>query len=70
MDECCEAMAEVLAKSDGPFYHPVRFIDGELKADQLAVKVYRLTPSKKSIARKGRMTVFLAYCPFCGKAMD
>jgi len=69
MNECCEKMTQVLEESDGPFYHPFLFGSGTLKAGTLAVRTYRLTPSKKSIAKAGRRTIFLAFCPFCGKKL-
>jgi len=70
-EQCCKIMTQVLAESDKPFYYPV-YIDKEhnLKSGALAVQIFRLTPSGKAIAQKGRKTIFLAFCPFCGKKLE
>ena len=69
MKPCCEAMAQVLAEWDGPFYKPIT-IDREthaLRGDRLAIALYKLTASKKAIASKPRASLFLNYCPICGQ---
>lgn len=65
---CCGVMQEILDKFDGPFYHPI-YWDKEhgLRGERLGVKLYNLTPSKKSIASKGQAVLFLNFCPVCGK---
>jgi hypothetical protein len=39
-------------------------------SDKLAVKVYSLTKSKKAIASDSSASLFLNYCPICGKKLD
>jgi hypothetical protein len=71
-EPCCEAMAEILKRYDGPFYYPI-YIDKEthdLMSGKLAVKVYRLTKSKKAIASGSSASMFLNFCPICGKKLD
>ena len=72
MDEqCCSAMTQVLVESDGPFDYPLWIDrDNNLRSNRLAVHTYKLTATGKTIAKKGRMSIFLTYCPFCGKKQD
>lgn len=68
--QCCDAMKEILSKFDKPFYWPIRFVPKthDLVADELAVTLYKTTPAG-NISKRGSATVFLNYCPWCGKKL-
>ena len=67
---CCDAMREVEEKFDLPFVRPL-FVDPkslELGVAGLSVQLDKRTPSG-NISKKGRCTVYLNFCPFCGEKL-
>jgi len=70
MAECCPAMQEIMDKFDGAFYRPVYVEYGEgnkmeLRADKLAVKLYKLTKAG-NMSKAGSSSLFINFCPICG----
>ena len=66
----CEMMDAVRSTHAFPFVNPV-FIDPqtlELGVADLGVELYKKTPSG-NISKKGRATVYLNFCPFCGQQL-
>ncbi len=69
-DTCCAVMREAEEKFDLPFVHPL-FVDPktlDLGVATLSVQLDKLTASG-NVSKKGRLTVYLNYCPFCGEKL-
>ncbi len=67
---CCAVMREVEEKFDLPFVHPL-FVDPktlDLGVAGLSVQLDKRTPSG-NVDKKGKLTVYLNYCPFCGEKL-
>lgn len=63
----CEMMDAVRAKYEFPFVNPI-YVDPQtlmLGVADLGVDLYKKTPSG-NVSNKGRATVYLNFCPFCG----
>ena len=69
-DKCCDAMRECEDKFDLPFVRPL-FVDPktlQLGVAGLGVQLNKKTASG-SLSKKGRATVYLNFCPFCGEKL-
>ena len=68
-DFCCNALKDISDTYALPFYRPL-ILNRETKAIEAGgwgIKLLNKTPGG-NIAKKGA-TVFLNYCPFCGKQL-
>lgn len=69
-DTCCAVMREVEEKFPLPFVHPL-FVNPKtlgMGVAGLSVQLDKLTASG-NISKKGRLTVYLNFCPFCGEKL-
>jgi len=69
-DACCAVMREAEEKFDLPFVHPL-FVNPktlELGVAGLSVQLDKKTASG-NVSKKGRLTVYLNFCPFCGEKL-
>ncbi len=69
-DTCCAVMREVEEKFDLPFMHPL-FVNPktlDFGVAGLSVQLDKKTQSG-NVSKKGRLTVYLNFCPFCGEKL-
>lgn len=67
---CCDAFKEIVKMFDYPFYRPL-VLNRETKDIELGnwgAKLLKKTPGG-NISTKGGATMYLNYCPLCGKEL-
>ena len=67
---CCEALEETTKKYKRPLYRSIIISQdlSTLSVGEWAIQMYSLTKSG-TISRRGRATIFINFCPFCGKQL-
>lgn len=70
--ECFKMLNEKLeVKTNDTIYRPISFSQttGQLSADEWGIRVeYTETKGKRTL--KKHITLFISYCPICGKALN
>jgi len=67
---CCDAMQQVETEYAFPFIRPVSIDPATLnfRVNDLAIQLHKKTIAGR-VSRAGQATVFVNFCPFCGKRL-